>query len=125
MSRYFFETLTAASVCAIAFAGQPTYAADGAGGGSGDVPAAPAAKPSSRRGVKPPPPPVDEPDADGLVEAEVRRGTVVVGDGEAVGPGGLVRLTPEDVKALRADGVLVDPLGVAVPAYDGPIVGQA
>lgn len=67
-----------------------------------------------------------EPD-DGLVEAIVRRGTVVTGtfaDPITVGPGGTVRLAPAEVRALRADGVLVDPDGVDLPAFQGPTVGR-
>jgi hypothetical protein len=47
-----------------------------------------------------------------MVEAVVRRGTVMVGehgDEEAVGPGGRVTLPEKQVIALRKSGVLHDP----------------
>lgn len=88
---------------------------------------APAAEPvaaKSAKGGKAAAAKAPKAEADGLVEAEVKRGTVYTDDGP-VGPGGTVRLPAEVVARMRGDGLLVDPDNGPLAAFDGPQVSQA
>lgn len=60
-----------------------------------------------------------------LVEAKVRRGTIVWGEKQHAGPGDTVKLPRDDVVALQARGVLEDPDRAAPPTGAGPTYGPA
>ncbi len=83
-----------------------------------ETPPAPAKKAAKKKAA-----PEEDTSSSKMVEATVRRGTVMVGDHgeeEAVGPGGKVTLPEKTVLALRKSGVLHDP--EAPPSFaSGPI----